>query len=97
MEFLCKWLRLGKIWREKQSQYWIRCEVTKTCLQYERILLVLVFAIFCSLDKLLIRISNVVQDKALAELAIEDKRREIESAEKYLEDALQSALNTPSE
>jgi HAUS augmin-like complex subunit 1 len=39
----------------------------------------------------------VVQDKALAELAIEDKRREIEAAEKYLEDALQSALNTPSE
>ncbi|MCO5584080.1 hypothetical protein L7F22_038003, partial [Adiantum nelumboides] len=36
-------------------------------------------------------------DKALAELAIEDKRREIEAAEKYLEDALQSALNTPSE
>jgi HAUS augmin-like complex subunit 1 len=36
-------------------------------------------------------------DKALAELAIEDKRRECEAAEKYLEDVLHSALNTPSE
>ncbi|CAM6128063.1 unnamed protein product [Calypogeia fissa] len=36
-------------------------------------------------------------DKALAELAIEDKRREYEAAEKYLEDALHSALNTPNE
>lgn len=36
-------------------------------------------------------------DKALAELAIEDKRREYEAAEKYLEEALQSALNTPLE
>ncbi|XP_024529719.1 AUGMIN subunit 1 isoform X1 [Selaginella moellendorffii] len=33
-------------------------------------------------------------DKALAELAIEDKRREYEAAEKHLEEALQSALNT---
>eukprot|EP01018_Ginkgo_biloba_P038343 Gb_40940 [translate_table: standard] len=36
-------------------------------------------------------------DKALAQLAIEDKRRECEAAEKYLEDVLHSALNTPSE
>ncbi|BBN13993.1 HAUS augmin-like complex subunit 1 [Marchantia polymorpha subsp. ruderalis] len=36
-------------------------------------------------------------DKALAELAIEDKRREYEAAEKYLEDALHSALNTPND
>ncbi|KAJ7524959.1 hypothetical protein O6H91_17G029500 [Diphasiastrum complanatum] len=36
-------------------------------------------------------------DKALAELAIEDKRREYEAAEKYLEEALQSALYNPNE
>lgn len=36
-------------------------------------------------------------DKALAELAIEDKRRECDAAEKYLEDLLHSALNTPIE
>lgn len=36
-------------------------------------------------------------DKALAGLAIEDKRREYEAAEKYLEDALHSALHTPQE
>eukprot|EP00253_Pinus_taeda_P026449 PITA_26449 len=36
-------------------------------------------------------------DKALAALAIEDKRREYAAAEKYLEEALHSALNTPSE
>ncbi len=34
------------------------------------------------------------QDKALAELAIKDKQREYEAAEKYLEDALHSALHT---
>jgi HAUS augmin-like complex subunit 1 len=33
-------------------------------------------------------------DKALAELAIKDKQREYEAAEKYLEDALHSALHT---
>lgn len=36
-------------------------------------------------------------DKPLAELAIEDKRRECDAAEKYLEDVLHSALNTPCE
>jgi len=34
------------------------------------------------------------QDKALAALAIEDKRRQYAAAEKYLEDVLQSALTT---
>jgi len=33
-------------------------------------------------------------DKALAALAIEDKRRQYAAAEKYLEDVLQSALTT---
>eukprot|EP00252_Welwitschia_mirabilis_P011803 TRINITY_DN2623_c0_g1_i1.p1 TRINITY_DN2623_c0_g1~~TRINITY_DN2623_c0_g1_i1.p1 ORF type:complete len:165 (+),score=36.14 TRINITY_DN2623_c0_g1_i1:749-1243(+) len=33
-------------------------------------------------------------DKALAALAIEDKRREYAAAEKYLEEALHTALNT---
>ena len=40
---------------------------------------------------------RLAQDKALAGLAIEDKRREYEAAEKYLEDALHSALHTPQE
>lgn len=35
------------------------------------------------------------QDKALAALAIEDKKRQYAAAEKYLEDVLQSALTTP--
>ncbi|KAG8046812.1 hypothetical protein GUJ93_ZPchr0008g13988 [Zizania palustris] len=35
-------------------------------------------------------------DKALAALAIEDKKRQYAAAEKYLEDVLQSALTTPS-
>lgn len=35
-----------------------------------------------------------VQDKALAALAIEDKKRQYAAAEKYLEDVLQSALAT---
>ena len=35
-----------------------------------------------------------LQDKALAALAIEDKNREYNAAEKYLEDVLQSALST---
>ncbi|GJN36605.1 hypothetical protein PR202_gb25481 [Eleusine coracana subsp. coracana] len=34
-------------------------------------------------------------DKALAALAIEDKKRQYAAAEKYLEDVLQSALTTP--
>jgi HAUS augmin-like complex subunit 1 len=34
------------------------------------------------------------QDKALAALAIEDKKRQYAAAEKYLEDVLQSALTT---
>lgn len=34
------------------------------------------------------------QDKALAALAIEDKRRQYAAEEKYLEDVLQSALTT---
>lgn len=33
-----------------------------------------------------------VQDKALAALAIEDKKMQYAAAEKYLEDVLQSAL-----
>ncbi|XP_044472586.1 AUGMIN subunit 1-like isoform X2 [Mangifera indica] len=33
-------------------------------------------------------------DKALAALAIEDKKRQYAAAEKYLEDVLQSALAT---
>ncbi|XP_016716704.2 AUGMIN subunit 1-like [Gossypium hirsutum] len=33
-------------------------------------------------------------DKALAALAIEDKKRQYATAEKYLEDVLQSALAT---
>ncbi|PWA30561.1 hypothetical protein CTI12_AA626850 [Artemisia annua] len=33
-------------------------------------------------------------DKALAPLAIEDKKRQYNAAEKYLEDVLQSALST---
>lgn len=33
-----------------------------------------------------------LQDKALAALAIEDKKRQYAAAEKYLEDVLQSAL-----
>lgn len=37
-----------------------------------------------------------MQDKALAALAIEDKKRQYAAAEKYLEDVLQSAL-APSE
>ncbi|KAL2608989.1 hypothetical protein R1flu_027562 [Riccia fluitans] len=36
-------------------------------------------------------------DKTLAELAIEEKRKEYEEAEKYLEEALHSALNTPND
>lgn len=35
---------------------------------------------------------GIVQDKALAALAIEDKKRQYADAEKYLEDVLQSAL-----
>lgn len=35
---------------------------------------------------------GIVQDKALAALAIEDKKRQYAAAEKYLEDVLQSAL-----
>lgn len=38
---------------------------------------------------------NCNQDKALAVLAIEDKKRQYAAAEKYLEDVLQSALTTP--
>jgi HAUS augmin-like complex subunit 1 len=38
---------------------------------------------------------NCNQDKALAALAIEDKKRQYAAAEKYLEDVLQSALTTP--
>ncbi|KAK9159587.1 hypothetical protein Syun_005928 [Stephania yunnanensis] len=37
---------------------------------------------------------RILQDKALAALAIEDKRRQYAAAEKYLEDVLQSALAT---
>lgn len=36
----------------------------------------------------------VVQDKALAALAIEDKKRQYAAAEKYLEDVLHSALSS---
>ena len=36
----------------------------------------------------------ILQDKALAALAIEDKKRQYAAAEKYLEDVLQSALAT---
>ena len=36
----------------------------------------------------------LLQDKALATLAIEDKKRQYAAAEKYLEDVLQSALAT---
>ena len=36
----------------------------------------------------------VIQDKALAALAIEDKKRQYAAAEKYLEDVLHSALST---
>ncbi|KAL5977816.1 AUGMIN subunit 1 [Asimina triloba] len=36
----------------------------------------------------------IVQDKALAALAIEEKRREYTAAEKHLEDILHSALAT---
>lgn len=35
-----------------------------------------------------------IQDKALAALAIEDKKRQYAAAEKYLEDVLHSALST---
>lgn len=35
-----------------------------------------------------------LQDKALAALAIEDKRRQYAAAEKYLEEVLHSALTT---
>lgn len=35
-----------------------------------------------------------IQDKALAALAIEDKKRQYGAAEKYLEDVLHSALAT---
>jgi HAUS augmin-like complex subunit 1 len=35
-----------------------------------------------------------IQDKALAALAIEDKKRQYAAAEKYLEDVLHSALAT---
>lgn len=35
---------------------------------------------------------GIVQDKALAALAIEDKKMQYADAEKYLEDVLQSAL-----
>ena len=35
-----------------------------------------------------------MQDKALAALAIEDKRRQYAGAEKYLEEVLPSALDT---
>jgi HAUS augmin-like complex subunit 1 len=37
------------------------------------------------------------QDKALAALAIEDKKRQFTAAEKYLEEVLQSALETNDE
>jgi len=36
-----------------------------------------------------------IQDKALAQLAIEDKKRQYAAAEKYLEEVLHSALTTP--
>ena len=35
---------------------------------------------------------GMMQDKALAALAIEDKKRQYAAAEKYLEDVLHSAL-----
>lgn len=38
--------------------------------------------------------SMLLQDKALATLAIEDKKRQYADAEKYLEDVLHSALTT---
>lgn len=36
-----------------------------------------------------------IQDKALAALAIEDKKRQYAAAEKYLEEVLHSAITTP--
>uniref|UniRef100_A0A453RTM1 Uncharacterized protein n=1 Tax=Aegilops tauschii subsp. strangulata TaxID=200361 RepID=A0A453RTM1_AEGTS len=42
----------------------------------------------------ILQVSNY-KDKALAALAIEDKKRQYAAAEKYLEDVLQSALTTP--
>lgn len=40
-------------------------------------------------------LSICIQDKALAALAIEDKKRQYAAAEKYLEEVLHSALTTP--
>lgn len=40
---------------------------------------------------------DLAPDKSLAEIAIEEKSRECEAAEKYLEDVLHSALNSSSE
>jgi HAUS augmin-like complex subunit 1 len=36
---------------------------------------------------------GIIQDKALAALAIEDKKRQYAAAEKHLEDVLQTALS----
>ena len=41
-----------------------------------------------------IKFLHFLQDKALAALAIEDKKMQYAAAEKYLEDVLQSALAT---
>ena len=39
-------------------------------------------------------LAGIVQDKALAALAIEDKNRQYADAEKYLDDVLRSALDS---
>ncbi|KAF6136959.1 hypothetical protein GIB67_030723 [Kingdonia uniflora] len=49
---------------------------------------------FLILDTL-ISYQDFPPDKALADLAIEDKRRQIVAVEKYLEDVLHSALTSP--
>jgi HAUS augmin-like complex subunit 1 len=53
------------------------------------------FFLCCKSLLILEHFGNCNQDKALAALAIEDKKRQYAAAEKYLEDVLQSALTTP--
>lgn len=50
-----------------------------------------------SVDSILLVDHFFEQDKALAALAIEDKKRQFAAAEKYLEEVLQSALETSDE
>lgn len=70
---------------------------TKTYLRYVIYELLIVQALegLCILGLFVVIIfvlMGMLQDKALAALAIEDKKRQYAAAEKYLEDVLHSAL-----